>query len=192
MNKSKRNGLIAIGLAALIIMGSFNWYMGKRNVFITQEESLNAAWAEIDNQLQRRLDLIPNLVATVKGYAAHESEVFTGIADARSKLAGAGSVEEKAEGYGELQGALSRLLVVVESYPQLQANANFIRLQDELAGTENRLTVARKRYNDEVKIFNTAIRMYPGSIIAGSLGMEKRSYFEIPDEARSAPAVSFD
>ncbi len=159
---------------------------------VSLEENIDASWAEVDNQLQRRSDLIPNLVETVKGFASQEKEVFSNIANARAKMAGADSVKGKAEGYNELQGALSRLLVVVENYPQLKSNENFIRLQDELAGTENRIAVARKRYNDAVQQFNRRIRMFPGSIIAGMMGMEKRDYFEIEESAREVPEVDFN
>jgi LemA protein len=161
------------------------------NELIALDEGINTAWSEIDNQLQRRSELIPNYVNTVKGYAAHEEGIFTEIADSRSRLAGAQTVEEKAEGYNAMQSALSRLLVVVEQYPDLKANANFIALQDELAGTENRLAVARQRYNDSVRLFNTKIRSFPGSLFAGSLGFSPRPYFEIRESAREAPQVTF-
>ncbi|MDY7028929.1 MAG: LemA family protein [Spirochaetota bacterium] len=192
MSGKSRTGMI-IGLVVIVILviSLFSWFINTRNELVVLEENIDAAWAEIDNQLQRRSDLIPNLVETVKGFASQEEEVFTNIADARAKLAGAGSVQETAEGYNELQGALSRLLVVVENYPELKSNQNFIRLQDELAGTENRLAVARKRYNDTVREFNRRIRMFPASIIAGSLGMEKRDYFEIDESARDNPQVDF-
>jgi LemA protein len=162
-----------------------------KNELIELDESINGAWSEIDNQLQRRSDLIPNFVNTVKGYAAHEEKVYKDIADARSRLAGAQSVEEKAEGYNSMQSALSRLLVVVEQYPELKANANFIALQDELAGTENRIAVARKRYNDSVRAFNTKIRAFPGSAFAGGMGFSPRQYFEISQSAREVPQVQF-
>jgi len=128
----------------------------------------------------------------VKGYAAQEEEIFVQIAEARSKLGGADSVPETAEAYGEMQSALSRLLVVVERYPELKSNQNFIRLQDELAGTENRLAVARKRYNDQVREFNRSILMFPANMVAGTLGLEKREYFEIDEAARTAPQVNFE
>ncbi len=192
MAEGKKSGLF-IGLlvlaAVVVIFGIF--YINTKNDLVRLDEGINSAWSEIDNQLQRRSDLIPNLVATVKGYAAHEEGVFRGIADARSKLAGARTVEEKAAGYNEMQSALSRLLVVVEQYPDLKANQNFIGLQDELAGTENRLTVARKRYNDGVRDFNTRIRSFPGSLMAGGMGFAARPYFEIGEAARQTPQVKF-
>ena len=168
------------------------WFVGRNNALIRMEEQVDAAWSEVDNQLQRRSDLIPNLVATVQGIADQEQEVFGAIADARARLAGAESVSETAESYEQLQGALSRLLVVVENYPQLRSNENFIRLQDELAGTENRIAVARRRYNESVQEFNTAIRLFPTSIAAGIAGMDEKEYFEISDAAREVPSVEFD
>lgn len=189
--KSRSGFIIGLVIVLVVVISLFSWYIGNRNQLVVLEEDINASWAEIDNQLQRRSDLIPNLVETVKGFAAQESEVFTNIADARARLAGAGTVKEKAESYNELQGALSRLLVVVENYPQLKSNENFIRLQDELAGTENRIAVARKRYNDTVRTFNRRIRMFPSNIIAGMMGLEQRDYFEIEESARSAPQVDF-
>jgi len=190
--KSRAGLIISIVVIVVIVFSLFSWFISTRNQMVTLEENIDASWAEVDNQLQRRSDLIPNLVETVKGFASQEKEVFTNIADARAKLAGANSVQETAEGYNELQGALSRLLVVVENYPQLKSNENFIRLQDELAGTENRIAVARKRYNEAVQQFNRRIRMFPGSIIAGMLGMEKQDYFEIEESARDVPEVDFD
>ena len=149
---SKKTGIIIIvGIIVLFLIIVSSWFIGTRNKLVTLEETIDAAWAEIDNQLQRRSDLIPNLVETEKGYAKQEKEIFIQIAEARSKLIGAKTVGEKAQSYNELQTALSRLLVIVERYPELKSNVNFIRLQDELAGTENRIAVARKRYNDAVK-----------------------------------------
>lgn len=176
-------------LAAVLIGGL--WYVGVRNGLVAGEEAVDGAWSEIDNQLQRRSDLIPNLVATVKGFAKQELAVFSEIAEARARMAGAGSVAEKAAAYNEMQSALGRLLVVVENYPDLKSNRNFLGLQDELAGTENRIAVARKRYNDQVRSFNTRIRQFPASAVAGGMGMERRDYFEIDEAARVAPTVTF-
>jgi len=190
-NRRSFGVLIVVAVVVLIAIVFISWYVGTRNILVRLDEDINGAWAEIENQLQRRSDLIPNLVATVKGYAGHEEEVFTRIAEARAKLAGAQTVAETAEGYNQLQSALGRLLVIVENYPELKANQNFTRLQDELAGTENRIAVARKRYNDSVRRFNTMIRTFPASTIAGSMGFDTREYFEISEEARQAPRVDF-
>lgn len=192
MSKS-RAARIAVPLVVLILVVVIlaGWFIKTRNTIITMDESVNSAWSEVENQLQRRSDLIPNLVETVKGFAGQEQEVFGAIADARARLAGAGTVEETAESYTELNSALSRLLVVVENYPDLKSNQNFIRLQDELAGTENRIAVARKRYNDSVRAFNTRIRVFPGSIVANSAGFDEREYFEVSEEAMTVPKVEF-
>jgi LemA protein len=183
--------IIALVVVAIVVLSLFSWFINTRNSMISMEESVDAAWAEIDNQLKRRNDLIPNLVNTVKGYASHEEEVFTDIADARSKLAGATSVKEAQEGHNQMEGALSRLLMITENYPQLKANENFKRLMDELAGTENRIAVARKRYNEEVQRFNREIRMFPATIIAGMLGLQQKDYFEVSEDARETPEVDF-
>jgi len=182
---------VGIGIIVLLAIILVSQYIGIRNHIVTADEEINAAWAQVDNALQRRSDLIPNLVATVKGYAAHESDVFTAIADARSKMAGAGTINEKAEAASEFEGALSRLLVVIENYPELKADTSFIRLQDELAGTENRLSVERMRYNELVRDYNAYIRRFPQSIIAGMMNVEARTYFEIEEAARKAPVVDF-
>ena len=173
--------------AAALVAGSGCGY----NAMVTEQEAIDQAWSEVDNQLQRRNDLIPNYVETVKGYARHESEVFTRIAEARAKLAGAAQVEDKMKAANDLSGALARLLVIVEQYPELKANQNFIQLQDELAGTENRIAVARKRYNEAVQAYNTRIRKFPDLMIARLFGFEKRPYFEAPEEAKAVPAVKF-
>jgi LemA protein len=175
----------------IIVLSLFSWFINTRNSMISLDESVEGAWAEVENQLQRRNDLIPNLVNTVKGYASHEEQVFTDIADARSKLAGATSVKEAQKGHNQMESAIGRLLMISENYPQLKANEEFKRLMDELAGTENRIAVARKRYNEEVQSFNRRIRMFPGSIIAGMLGLEQKDYFEVSEEAQQAPDVDF-
>jgi LemA protein len=189
--KTTLSVLVILGLVVVLAVIVAGWYVGTRNRFVTLEESIAASWAEIDNQLKRRADLIPNLVNTVKGFATQEREVFTQIAEARAKLAGSQTVPEAAESYNQLQSALGRLLVIVERYPELKSNQNFIRLQDELAGTENRIAVARKRYNDSVRVFNTRIRRFPSSVIANMMGLEKKDYFEVEEGAREVPSVEF-
>lgn len=174
-------GLVMIGMP---LISSYNG-------FVAQREEVTGKWKQIDNQLQRRYDLIPNLVETVKGYAKHEEAVFTAIADARAKLGQGGSAAEMAQADAELSSALARLLVVVENYPTLKADAQFLRLQDELAGTENRLAISRKDYNEAVQIYNTRIRRFPGMIIAGLFNFDPFEYFEIDDAARQAPEVKF-
>ena len=153
--------------------------------------SVKAAWAQVENQLQRRYDLIPNYVETVKGYAAHEKELFVKVTEARSRVAGAKSIPDKIQANNSLAGALSRLLVVVERYPDLKANTNFIRLQDELAGTENRIAVERRRYNETVKVYNIRIRRFPTNLLAGMFGFERAAFFEVPKERQEAPKVKF-
>ena len=187
----KNTGLIVLIVILVIAGGVVIWYVSARNSIIQLDETINQTMSEIDNQLQRRSDLIPNFVNTVRGYAAHEQEVFNNIAESRARLAGANTVEEKAAGYNEMQSALSRLLVIVEQYPDLKANQNFIALQDELAGTENRIAVARQRYNNSVSTFNVRIRTFPGSVIAGNMGFTQRAYFEIAEAARQVPLVEF-
>ena len=186
------NVLVIVGVIVLVLVIFSGWYISTRNTLVTLDESIDASWAEIENQLKRRSDLIPNLVSTVKGFATQEREVFTQIAEARAKLAGSQSVGEVAQSYNQLQSALGRLLVIVERYPELKSNQNFIRLQDELAGTENRIAVARKRYNDSVRVFNTKIRRFPASIIANIMGYEKKEYFEIEETSREVPEVDFE
>ncbi len=183
--------IVGLVIVAIIVLSLVSWFINTRNSMVTLEERIDGAWAEVENQLQRRNDLIPNLVNTVKGYASHEEQVFTDIADARSKLAGASSVKEAEEGHNQMESAIGRLLMITENYPDLKANEEFKRLMDELSGTENRIAVARKRYNEQVETYNRRIRMFPGSIIAGMLGMERQEYFEVSEEAKQAPEVDF-
>lgn len=183
--------LISVVVIVLALAGLFGSYIRYHNSFVSLEEKIDGTWAEVENNLQRRADLIPNLVATVKGYARHEEEVFTEIANARSRLLGAGGVNEKAAAASEFESALGRLLVVVEKYPELKADQRFAELQDELAGTENRLAVARMRYNESVQDFNARIRRFPGSMIAGMMGLEKKNYFEAAPGTEKAPEVRF-
>jgi LemA protein len=161
------------------------------NKFTTQEEAIKAAWAEVQNQLQRRNDLIPNLVETVRGYAQHEEGVFKEIADARSKLLAAKSPEETIQAANQQTSALGRLLAVVENYPNLKANEQFNRLSDELAGTENRLATARMRYNERLQDYNTSRRRFPANVTAKMFGFKEYPYFEAPPSAQAAPKVDF-
>lgn len=167
------------------------WMMGYYNKFVNMDEGIKNAWAQVENQLQRRSDLIPNLVNTVKGYASHEKEVFTKVADARAKLAGAKNPTDKIEAANEMTSALSRLLVVVEQYPQLKADQSFNRLMDELAGTENRLAVERKRYNDQVLEYNAMRRRVPSNMIATMFAFVEAPYFKVPEAAKETPKVDF-
>lgn len=188
---SSRRWIAPVAIIAILTLIVVFWYVGQRNSLVRLEVGVDAAWSEVDNQLKRRSDLIPNLVATVEGIADQEQQVFRDIADARARLAGASTVRETADSYEALEGALSRLLVVVENYPVLRSNENFIRLQDELAGTENRIAVARGRYNQSVQQFNTRIRVFPSSIAANSMGLTERDFFEVSDGDRSVPVVDF-
>jgi LemA protein len=167
------------------------WIMGSYNNLVNLNESVNGKWSQIDVQLQRRADLIPNLVATVKGYAAHEQEIMNNLADARSKLIGAQGVADKAAANEELNSALSRLLAIVENYPNLKADTQFRQLMDELAGTENRIAVARKDYNDSVQVYNAKIKTMPTRLWAGMLGFGPREYFQAETGAQTVPQVQF-
>jgi LemA protein len=182
--------LIIVGVIALLLGSSF---ISRRNQMTIKREAVNAAWAQVDVVLQRRADLIPNLVETVKGFAVQEQIVFGDIAKARSALLGAHSPAEKIAANGQLDSALGRLLVVVENYPQLRSNENFLRLQDELAGTENRIAVERRRYNETVQDYNTFISLFPNSLVASLSGFPRNdAYFKTDEGARQAPKVKFD
>lgn len=193
VKKNERGSAVLVALIAIValIVIAAMLIVPKYNKLVTGEETVEAAWAQVENQLQRRFDLVPNLVNTVKGYAEHEEEIFTQIADARTQYGNANTVEETADANNELSSALSRLLVVIENYPNLKADAQFTRLMDELAGTENRLTVARKDYNDTVQQFNNDVRRFPGNLIAGMFSFEQKDYFEIKEGVEEAPAVDF-
>lgn len=193
MAKGKNSGAMMIIIAIVAIIGiALVLIVPKYNSLVNGEEQIESSWAQVENQLQRRFDLIPNLVQTVKGYAAHEEEVFTQIADARTQYGGAATVEEAAEANDDLTSALSRLLLVVENYPQLKADVQFTQLMDELSGTENRLAVARQDYNEVVRTFNSDVRSFPGNLIAGMFGFEQKEYFEAASGAETAPSVNFD
>ena len=186
-----KGAMIAIAIAAVVVLAVISC-VGTYNGLVSAREGLDSQLANIDTQLQRRNDLIPNLVNTVKGYTNHENEVLTQISDARAKLAGATTTEEKSAADGELSGALSRLLVVVENYPDLKADTQFTALTDELAGTENRIAVARKDYNDTARTYNTTIKKFPKVLFARLFGFEPATYFEAQEGAEQAPTVSFD
>jgi LemA protein len=183
--------LLVVLLVVAFLFGSA--YFNRRNQMAIKREAVNAAWSQVDVVLQRRADLIPNLVETVKGYAVQEQKVFGDIAAARAALIGAKTPADKIAANGQLDSALGRLLVVVENYPQLKSNENFMRLQDELAGTENRIAVERRRYNEAVQDYNTYIALFPNSMIAGFAGFTRNdAYFKTEEGARQAPKVNFD
>jgi LemA protein len=184
--------LIVIIILALIALVAFGQYVGVRNTLVTKNEAVKAAWSQVDIVLQRRADLIPNLVETVKGYATQEQTVFGDIAKARSALLSAATPAGKIAANNQLDGAIGRLLVLVENYPQLKSNENFMRLQDELAGTENRIAVARKRYNDALQDYNTYIQKFPNNVFAGWAGFKPNdAYFKAAEGSREVPKVNF-
>ena len=191
MTSGKRNLLIAIVIIVVLAGSVYSFFKGTYNRFVTLDEGVKSAWAQVENQLQRRYDLIPNLVETVKGYAKQEKDVLVEVTNAWARVGGAATVPDKINANNELTGALSRLLVVVEKYPDLKSNQNFLRLQDELAGTENRISVERKRYNDAVQGYNVAIRSFPANLLAGMFGFGKAVFFEAPAAAKAAPQVKF-
>lgn len=183
--------ILVVVLLLAFLLGSA--YVSRRNQMAIKREAVNAAWAQVDVVLQRRADLIPNLVETVKGYAAQEQKVFGDIAAARAALVGAKTPADKIAANAQLDSALSRLLVVVENYPQLKSNENFMRLQDELAGTENRIAVERRRYNEAVQDYNTYISLFPNNLVASLAGFTRNdAYFKTEEGARQAPKVNFD
>ena len=184
--------LIGIGVVAVLVVF---WFFGTRNSLMSLKEDVEMQQSQIETTLQRRSDLIPNLVATVKGYATHEEKIFTEIADARSKLAGSiesGDIESISEANNALDSALGRLLSISENYPDLKASEQFIALQDELAGTENRIAVARQYYNEKVRTYNITVQRFPTSIVAGMSGYYPMQYFEADESAKEVPEVNFD
>ena len=183
----KKSVIILIAVVAVIII----WAISAYNGLVSMDENVSSQWANVETQYQRRADLIPNLVNTVKGYAAHESDVFKAVSDARAKLGGAKTVAETSQANGELSSALSRLLMIAENYPDLKANTNFLQLQDELAGTENRIAVARMDYNGAVQGFNAKIKSFPTVLYAGMFGFDARDYFKADESAKTVPQVQF-
>ncbi len=188
---AKTRAIIGI-VIVIILLSMFLSIKGTYNSLVRLDEGIKGAWAQVENQLQRRYDLIPNYVETVKGYARHEKEVFLRVTEARAKVGGATSVKEKIGANNELSSALSRLLLVVERYPDLKANQNFIRLQDELAGTENRIAVERRRYNEAVKTYNIKIRSFPTNILAGMFDFTMAEFFKVAEIAKEVPKVKFE
>ena len=191
MSKGWMGCLVVIGAIVLIALMVGGWLVGRYNGMVRQNEAVDNAWAQVKVVLQRRADLIPNLVETVKGYAAHEKEIFEQVAEARSRLAGAASPAEASAANAGMTSALGRLLAIAENYPDLKANQNFIRLQDELAGSENRVAVERRTYNEVVRGFNANIKVFPNNFIAGFFRFQEREYFEAEPGAEKAPAVKF-
>ena len=186
-------GIIVLIVLALVVGFVFMQYVGVRNTLVTKDQAVKAAWSQVDIVLQRRADLIPNLVETVKGFAKQEQTVFGDIARARSALLSAGTPSEKIAANQQLDGAIGRLLVIVENYPQLKSNENFLRLQDELAGTENRIAVERKRYNDALQDYNTYLLKFPNNLIAGFAGFKpNEAYFQASEGSRQVPKVDFN
>src|ERR1700675_578221 len=185
-------GLIVLVVLVVIVLALFGQYIAVKNNLVAKDQAVKAAWSQVDIVLQRRADLIPNLVETVKGYAQQEVTVFGDIAKARSALLGAQTPSDKIAANGQLDGALGRLLLIVENYPQLKSNENFLRLQDELAGTENRIAVERKRYNDTLQDYNTYIGLFPNNIFAGWAGFQRNNaYFTASEASREVPKVQF-
>ncbi len=183
--------LLVLGGLLLVVLFIAGYVRTTYNDLVSQQEQIKTAWAQVENQLQRRYDLIPNLVETVKGYAKQETTIFTAIADARARIGSAQTVGQKIAANQELEGALARLLVVVENYPVLKSNENFMRLQDELAGTENRLAVERMRYNEVVRAYNIKVRQFPSNLVASAFNFEQHPLFEAAAVAKTAPSVKF-
>jgi len=187
MRKSQKLTLIMLLIIAPVFLSGCGTY----NTLVSLDEGVKEAWAQVETQLQRRYDLIPNYVETVKGYAKQEKDVFIKVTEARARVGQAQTIPDKIEANNELTSALSRLLVVVEQYPELKSNQNFLRLQDELAGTENRIAVARRRYNEGVKTYNVAVRSFPQNLVAKMFSFEKATFFEAPEAAKAPPKVEF-
>lgn len=191
MSKLLKIILIILGVILLVGFIGFRWVISGYNRVIVMDENVKGKWAQVENQLKRRYDLIPNLIETVKGYAKHEKELFENIAEARTKYFQAKDVKGKIEGANRLEGVLSRLLLLRETYPELKANQSFLKLQDSLEGTENRIAVERKRYNEAVQFLNTFIRTFFGRFFAVMAGISNAEYYEIPEAEKETPKVKF-
>jgi LemA protein len=184
--------LVVVAAIVVLAIAGASMYYGVKNDLITSREAVNRQWSDVDVVLQRRADLVPNLVNTVKGFAAHETEVYKSIADARAALINGRTPQDKIAANDQLSGALSRLLVIAENYPQLKSNENFLQLQDELAGTENRIAVERRKYNEALERYNVQIQKFPNNIVAGIAGFARNdAYFKTEAGAREAPKVQF-
>ncbi|MBO7268980.1 MAG: LemA family protein [Bacteroidales bacterium] len=195
-----KKGLIILIAVAAVVLGIFFWFQGNYNNMVKMDEGVQAAWSQVENVYQRRADLIPNLVATVKGYASHEQQTLEGVISARSKATQitvnpedltSEQLAKYQKAQGELGSALGKLLAITENYPDLKANTNFLELQAQLEGTENRIAVERKKFNDAARVYNTTIRQFPKNIVAGMFGFEKKPYFEAAEGAQEAPKVEF-
>jgi LemA protein len=191
MSAGKKTLIIVLVVVLILGVASYSFFVGNYNKFVKMDVGIKAAWAQVENQLQRRYDLIPNLVETVKGYAKQEKDVLVEVTNARAKVGGAGNIPDKIAANNQLTGALSRLMLVVEKYPDLKSNQNFLKLQDELAGTENRIAVERMRYNETVQVFNEAIRIFPANLLAGMYGFKEAAFFKVDEVAKAAPKVKF-
>jgi len=184
--------LVVLLVLLVVVLAFGGKYVSIRNDLVTKKETVTAAWSQVDVALQRRADLIPNLVETVKGFAKHEEKAIDDVASARAALGGAKTPQQKIAANTQLDGALGRLLVVVENYPNLKANENFMRLQDELAGTENRIAIERRKYNETVQSYNTQIQLFPNNLVASLSGFQREdAYFKTEPGARTAPKVAF-
>jgi LemA protein len=191
MDSKKKTLIIVLAVIVFLAIAAYSFFAGNYNKFVNLDQAVKTSWAQVENQLQRRFDLIPNLVETVKGYAKQEKDVMVEVTNARAKVGGAGNVPDKISANNELSGALSRLMVVVEKYPDLKSNQNFMHLQDELAGTENRIAVERMRYNEAVKDYNQTIKSFPANLLAGMYGFKDAAFFDAPKEAKEAVKVKF-
>lgn len=191
MTKTAKTILIVLGAAVLLAVMLAGWAIGQYNRVIAMDENISGKWAQVENQLKRRFDLIPNLLETIKGYAKHEKELFENLANARTKYFQQKSVGGKIRAANALEGTLSRLLLLQERYPDLKANQNFLKFQDSLEGTENRIAVERKRYNEAVQILNTYVRTFYGRLFAAFAGVDKAEYYELPEGQAEVPKVKF-
>jgi LemA protein len=191
MDPKKKTLIIVLVVVLILGVSLYSFFAGNYNKFVKMDVAIKAAWSQVENQLQRRYDLIPNLVETVKGYAKQEKDVLVEVTNARAKVGGAGTIPDKIAANNQLTGALSRLMLVVEKYPDLKSNQNFLKLQDELAGTENRIAVERMRYNETVQVYNEAIRSFPANLLAGMYGFKEAAFFKVEEAAKAVPKVKF-